>query len=206
MTNAKKFLFDTHDFDQVRSKPGKKAYTEEHLLLTKEQSFILGKTEGMKIARQQQEERLADLLQKTLAVAEKLASAEERREVEKCIDATKLAVQVIRKLLPKFALQYAIHEIEHVAAQTIENKKNEPRITVTVPAEHLSALKIRLDALAAEKLYSGKIVLLADAGLPATDCRVEWADGGAERIYERLFSQIEDKFDKAISAMKAGLA
>jgi flagellar assembly protein FliH len=115
-------------------------------------------------------------------------------------------MQVTRKLLPQFSLHNALREIEHVVSQSLEDKKDEPRIAVTVPAAHLDTLKARIDAVAAEKFYAGKIILLADDTLPPTDCRVEWANGGAERVYERLFSQIEDKFTKAVSTMKAGIA
>jgi flagellar assembly protein FliH len=206
MTDAKKFLFDTHDFSQVQSKVDMKIYTEEEMQMAQNQSFALGEIGGLKKAKQQQEEQIAGLLQKTLLLMEKLAQAEDRREVEKCVAAAKLTMQVTRKLLPQFSLHNALREIEHVVSRALEDKEDEPRIAVTVPAAHLDALKARIDAVAAEKFYAGKIILLADDTLPPTDCRVEWADGGAERLYERLFSQIEDKFAKAVSTMEANLA
>ena len=201
MTDAKKFLFDTNDFGDVRTKANMPIYTEEQLLIAKNQSFSLGKADGVRDTRQQQEERLGDLLQKVLALSEKLAQAEERREVEKCSDATKLAMRTIHKLLPQFATQFALSEIENVILKAIEARRDEPRIAVTVPTIHLEALKAKMDALALEKSYPGKVILIADDGLQPTDCRVEWADGGAERLYERLFSQIDNEFSKAIAGM-----
>jgi hypothetical protein len=38
-----------------------------------------------------------------------------------------------------------------------------------------------------------------------SDVRVEWADGGAERLYERLYAQIELEFAKAIAGMQETL-
>ena len=46
---------------------------------------------------------------------------------------------------------------------------------------------------------------MSDDNLAATDVRVEWADGGAERLYERLFSQVEGEFAKAIAGMQAAI-
>lgn len=204
MTDAKKFLFDTNDFNKSQVS-AREVYTEEHLLLAKTQSFALGKAEGAKEARQQQEERIAGLLQAALGLAEKLAQNEDRREVEKCIDAAKLALRITHKLLPQFSLRYALPEIEHVLLHAVEARKDEARIAVTIPTVHLEGLKARMDALALEKGYGGKVILLADDNLPPTDCRVEWADGGAERLYERLFSQIENEFAKAISSMQSSL-
>lgn len=201
MTDAKKFLFDTHDFNNTKARTDV-SYTEEQLILAKTQSFDLGKAEGVQEARQQQEERIVALLQKMTELAEKLAQAEARREVEKCVGAAKLALKTVHKLMPKFATRYALPEIEQVILQSLESRKDEARIAVTVPTEHLGALKERMDAAAVAKGYAGKVILLADDAMPATDCRVEWADGGAERLYERIISQIESEFTKAISGIE----
>ncbi len=200
MTDAKKFLFDTNNFNEGQGK-AREIYTEEQLLLAKTQSFALGKAEGVKETRQQQEERLAGLLQQVLGLVEKLAAAEDRREVEKCADATKIAMRIAHKLLPQFSLRYALAEIEHVILQTVAARKDEPRIAVTVPTIHMESLKIRMDALALETGYAGRVILLAEDSLPSTDCRVEWADGGVERLYERLFAQIENECAKAIASL-----
>lgn len=206
MTDVKKFLFDTNDFDALAARANASTYTEEQLVLAKNQSFAQGRAEGIKETRQQQEERLADLLQKTLVITEKLAAEEDRREVEKCAATARLAMRVAHRLLPRFAQQYALSEIEQVILQVLEARKDEPRIAVTVPTVHLDALKARVDAIALEKGYAGKVILVADDSLPPTDCRVEWADGGAERLYERLFSQIDNEFTKAVTSMDTLLA
>ena len=62
------------------------------------------------------------------------------------VEAAKLALQVTQKLLPQFARQAAVQEIGQVVAAAIEDKKDEPRITVTVPPAHLDALKARIEA------------------------------------------------------------
>ena len=199
MTDAKKFLFDTHDFSGKSQ--ADVTYTAEQLQLAKEQAF----SQGLLEAKQHQEERIATLLHKTMELAEKLAQAEERREIEKCIDVVKLATRVIQKLLPKFAVQYALPEIERVILQSLEARKDEPRIAVMVPTVHLESLKERMDALALAKGYTGKVILLADDALPPTDCRLEWADGGAERLYDKLFAQVDSEFTKAISGINTNL-
>ena len=180
MTDAKKFLFDTNNFD--RTKPEVVVYSEEQVAQIKAQTLAAGKSEGVNDTRQKQEELIGQLLQKTLAQAEKLIKNEDRREIEKCTDAVKLAMQVVHKLLPGFAERYAVSEIERVITQSIEARRDEPRIAVIVPTVHLEALTARIDALALDKSYAGKIILIADDALPPTDCRVEWADGGAERL------------------------
>jgi len=81
-------------------------------------------------------------------------------------------------------------------------RKDEQRIAVMLPPQHLETLKERIDRIALERGFAGKLILIADDGLGPSDCRVEWADGGAERLYERLFAQIEMEFAKAIAVMQ----
>jgi flagellar assembly protein FliH len=201
----KKFLFDQNDFDKNRPSTDVPIYTEDQLLLAKKQAVAQGKAEGLKEARQSQEEYMAQCLTKIVNLAEKIAADEERRETEKCIAATKLTMKITHKLLPQFAQKFALEEIEKTIIDSLDMRRDEPRIAVTVPTAHLETLKGKIDALALEKGYAGKIILLADDALPPSDCRVEWADGGAERLYERLFLQIEGEFAKAISGMNTAL-
>ncbi len=203
MPDAKKFLFDQNNFDG--NQPEEVVYTEEQMMLAKSQSLAAGKAEGMRETQAQQEARIGDLLQKTLIQTENLVRNEERRELEKCGDTVRLAMQVVHKLLPGFARQYALPEIERVILQSIEARRDEPRIAITVPTAHLEALKSRVESLSAGKAYAGKVILIADDTLAETDCRVEWADGGAERLFERLFSQIDNEFAKAVTGVATTL-
>ena len=200
--DMKKFLFDTNDFDQVEPEDVAPVYSEEQLLLAREQSHAQGKAEGIAETRAAQEEKISGLLEKVSAQVLHLASAEERREMEKSIDAAKLALRIAHKLMPQFAQQFSLNEVEHVILSAIDARRDEPRIAVSVPTAHLDALKLRVDAIALEKGYAGKVILIADDTLSEMDCRVEWADGGAEKIYARLFAEIENEFAKAISGME----
>jgi flagellar assembly protein FliH len=199
---AKKFLFNNKDFGEVKTRANTPVYTEDQLLLAKNQSFAQGKTEGAADARKEQGERLLELLQKFLAHADHLAKNEDRREIENSAESIKLVMRVAHKLLPRFASQFALSEIQNVILQALEARRDEPRIAVTVPTAHLDALKEKIDAIALEKGYAGKVILVADDSMALTDCRVEWADGGAERLYEKLFSQIDNEFTKAVAGLK----
>lgn len=199
MSDAKKFLFDTHDFSGIVAQPQEALYTEEQIALAREQ----GRAEALQVAKDEQEARIAALLHKMVGITERVVADEERREVEKCIDAVKLAMRVIHKILPQLSKTSALSEIENVILQSVEARKEEPRLAVTVPTAHLEALKARVDEGVLAKGYGGKIILVADDALSHTDCRVEWADGGMERLYERLVAQVETEFTKAISGMES---
>lgn len=204
--NMKKFMFDTNDFDkQPEPEPEVVSYSEDQLVLAKNQSYAQGKAEGLAEAQAAQEKRLADLVEKLLGMVEMLIAAEDRREVESMMHATKLALRVTHKLLPQFAQKSALEEIERVIIENLDVRKDEPRIAVMVPTQHLEMLKARVDDLALQRGFAGKLILIADDAMGPSDCRVEWADGGAERLYERLFAQIEGEFAKSFAAMKTTL-
>lgn len=198
----KKFLFDTNNFDKEKQAAAP-AFTEEQLEFAKTQAYNQGRASGVQEAQKWQEEIMSVTLQEIGMLMEKLSQEEERREIEKSIAAVKLAMRITHKLLPRFAQKYALEEIERVILESIEARRDEPRIAVIVPTEHLDALKGRIDAYTLEKGFAGKLILIGDDNLSASDCRVEWADGGAERLYERLFAQIENEFAKAIAGMNA---
>jgi len=200
----KKFLFDNNDFDKPAPAPEKPAvsYSEEQLMLAKSQAYAQGKQDAAAEARAAQELQTQKLLDALMAQLERLIAAEDRREVENMISATKLAMRVTHKLLPQMAERFSLEEIERVITASLDVRKDEQRIAVMLPPQHLETLKERIDRIALERGFAGKLILIADDGLGPSDCRVEWADGGAERLYERLFAQIEMEFAKAIAVMQ----
>jgi hypothetical protein len=52
--------------------------------------------------------------------------------------------------------------------------------------------------------YSGEVVLLADNQMGLSDCLVEWADGGAERNVERLWSEVEEVLHRTLETHPVG--
>lgn len=202
----KKFLFDTHDFDKTEPEataaPAAMTYSEDQLMLAKTQAYAQGKQEATIEAQAAQELQTHRLLESMIAQAERLIAAEDRREIENMMQATKLAMRVTHKLLPQMAERFALTEIERVILASLDVRKDEQRIAIMVPTVHLDTLKTRIDTLAMERGFAGKLILIADDTLGVSDCRVEWADGGAERMYERLFAQIETEFAKSIAVMQ----
>lgn len=200
---SKKFLFDSHDFDKTGPSPDDPVYTEDQIVVAKTQSFEQGKSEGLQEASQSQQQEIVKCLQKTITMLEQLILAEERRELDQMASTVRLTARVTSKLLPQFAEKFSIAEIERVIVEAVEARRDEPRIAITVPTAHLEELKGKIDGLAMEKGYGGKVILIADDNLAPTDVRVEWADGGAERVFERIYAQIEMEFAKAIDAIES---
>lgn len=202
----KKFMFDTNDFDNTKPMTvAAPVFSEEQIALASERSHTEGRLAGLREAKEAQEEQIAKSIAQMTAQLDKLIEAEERREIEKSIDAIKLTMRVTHKLMPQLSNKYAIAEIERVILDALAARHEEPRVAITVSPQHLDMLKTTIDGMALQKGFAGKLILLADDHMAGTDCRVEWADGGAERLYERLMLHIENEFAQALAGLNATL-
>lgn len=115
-----------------------------------------------------------------------VASAGERRA-----EAIEIALSIARKLLPAQERRHGLAEVEAMVADCVAELIEEPRLVIRLNDEMLDPVAGRIDELTTARGFAGKVVLLADAALGYGDCRIEWADGGAERIGERLWHDID---------------
>ncbi len=199
----KKFMFDVNDFDKKVVEEPPPSFSEAQLAAARDQGFDAGKAAGLIEAETRQEEAIAAATDKIAQAAEALLAAEARRETQNAVDLLRLTLQAIRKTMPQLAQKHALVEIEGLIHETLDMRRDEPRLAVMVAAEHLDALRARLDAMATARGYNGKMIVIADDALAGTDCRVEWADGGVERVYQRLQAQIEAEFDKTVTGIES---
>jgi flagellar assembly protein FliH len=102
----------------------------------------------------------------------------------------------IRKVIPELARRNALNEIEQLVRECLQAIYDEPRVVVRGHDRVIAALQPRIDAMAASCGFHGKIVLFADDQLNETDCRVEWADGGAERNLDDMWRQIDAALER----------
>jgi flagellar assembly protein FliH len=133
------------------------------------------------------------------AIAEQLAGmAAARTETEARLRAetVQLATAIAGKLAAALLRREPAAEIEALILACLAEVRDEPRLVVRVAPAAVDMLRERIDGLAAGAGYAGKMVLLADDGLAAADCRIEWADGGAERNQAAIEARIEAAIDR----------
>ena len=208
MNTGKKFLFETtFDADaELHSRGGANRgalYREEDLAAAREEALAQGRTAGFRDAEASIENRAAQTLahiREQLAVADRSLAAT-LDGVKR--DAVEVARTVMGKALPGLVRREGFGEIEALVSDCLENALSEPRIVVRVHDSVLDALKARIDSLAERSGYDGKIVLMVDDALGQDDCRVEWADGGAERNVEQLWNEIEGAIQRFLASLKA---
>jgi flagellar assembly protein FliH len=210
MAAVKKFLFETRfEAGDGRGPAGGAraarpvyAYTEDDLTSAREGAFDEGKAAGFEQAQASVANRAAEALAR---IADQLAAAD--RQLGETIDAIKrdaveAALTVVRKAMPELSRSHALAEIEALVAGCLDKVLGEPRVVIRAHDAMLDALKERIEPLAERCGYGGKIVLLAEPDMSQSDCRVEWADGGAERDTSRLWEDIDGAVKRFLAVLE----
>lgn len=196
MATAMKFLFE-NSFD-VAEQPASlspaappRQFTEEDVLAARDEGFADGETAGRTAALASIEQASAKALAVIGARLDDAGQEIERIRAETVRDALKVVSGAIHKVVPELARRNALNEIERLIRDCLQAIYDEPRVVVRGHDGVIAALQPRIDTMAASCGFHGKIVLFADDQLNETDCRVEWADGGAERNLDDIWQQID---------------
>jgi flagellar assembly protein FliH len=63
----------------------------------------------------------------------------------------------------------------------------------------IDALKDRIDAIAHESGYEGRLLTAADPAIRGSDCRIEWRGGGSERSEAAIEAALETLITRRFS-------
>ncbi len=204
-----KFLFDT-SFEDLRKEapqppppeeaveapepelpPPPPTYSEEEMSAARKESFQAGKQDGLREAQQSTEAATVRVLEAIAGqVTAVLAQRDDCGRQDRAL-ALQVAAAITRKLFPKLANTAGLHEIEQLVSECLERMPKEPRLVIRMADGQLESVRTRLEQLVKTSGFEGRLVFLEDFDLGPGDARVEWADGGAERKCEALWSQID---------------
>lgn len=189
----------------VRRKP--KNYSEAEVELFKKNAFEEGRLAGYEKGKAEALADAATLTAASLAHIDEMLppalEAAHRAREEAAASAVTAMGAIARKLLPAMAEARAIEEIEALARDCLARLAEEPRIVIKLAPDLADAMRGKLEALGASYGFVGRLVVMPEPGLPVTDTRIEWADGGAERNVAEIWKEIEDAIERFL-AMKPG--
>ena len=196
--NIRKFTFDSFiDFDRQPEPavPGPETeeaptYTQSDLEQARADAFEEGRTKALVDYESTDAHRLTSAIDRLADGMARLGAAEEMRAHEFHAAAMNVALTAVRKIMPELARRFGQQEIEAVMATALGDQHDEPRLVFRVPDPLFEPTTERIAELARQRGYAGKTVVLADSTLGSSDCRIEWADGGVERLTERTFADI----------------
>lgn len=208
MALAQKFLFDI-SFDapggDARQRgsitPAEAVFTRVELDAALAQARAESHAAGMAEAMRQREQQVAGALSAIAQQLSALLAAKDaaRRAGER--DTIELTRAIAGRLFPALVRKGALAELEAIIVQCMRDAVAEPRLVLRVPDAIFEAAQQQLAPLAANNGYPGKLIILVDEQLGEADCRIEWADGGAERDTARSWRDIEAAIARAMDAL-----
>ncbi len=200
-SEARKFLFDLAFDDEagltVPAQPKPKvSYTEEELAEIKKASYDSGFAAGKNTMLDSQQQQMNQLLSEIEKLLTTLSQDSEKKWSDFLIQLQQITLVILRKIIPSYVEKNGVDEIDSLVSKTIAEMNQEPRLVIRVAESQFEEANEHINDLAKNQAYVGKIVLLGEADLAPSDCRIEWADGGIERNQEKMWEDITHIIDE----------
>ena len=96
-------------------------------------------------------------------------------------EATQLAVAAAKKIAPAALAALPAGDVEAALREAMHQAIGEPRLTLRAAPAVIAVLEARVEAIAQEEGYEGRVLIAADPAITGADCRIEWRGGGSER-------------------------
>ncbi len=192
-----------YEFSCFEEKQGEKARRAQEIAFEREIASAqnLGREqgfqEGLLEAKAQTESQAALVIEKIQDSLSNILTCQERFQLDLEQRASELALLTGSKLASALIAQRPEQEVLAVIRDCLSSGRDESKIVIQVSEHLVETLKRMIDEIKLEERFEGDIILLADPELEESDCRIEWADGGAERKQteiEKTITQIIENF------------
>lgn len=184
----RRFLFDV-EFERGSAVGSD---VKQMLAAAEADGYRRGLAEGEAAANAKIEKRLATVITHTVeqltSITKKLGELENRLEAE----AVHVALAVARKLAPALLAREPLAEIEALAAEVFKQVHSVPHVVIRVAEDIIDSAGSRLQQIADQQGFKGRLVLLPSPELKADEVKVEWADGGVERDRTAIETSIDE--------------
>lgn len=200
-----RFLFDT-DFGAPKKEAEPQVSVAEHeaaLAAAEARGFERGRQAAAAERIADAERRLAQGLDRVCDGVARLLAALPPMEARLEREAVDIAVAVARKLATALVAREPLAELSALIADCFSELRATPHVVVRVNDALLAPLKERLDRLAAEAGFTGRLVILAEPTIAVGDGRIEWADGGIVRDTAATAAKVDDLVQRFIAARAA---
>jgi flagellar assembly protein FliH len=196
MAAPAKFLFDM-DFsapDRTRERPATPAEIAQKIATAEARAYRDGFDAAQREAKAESDRRSALALEEIginiRTIAQRFSGIEVRMETE----AVDVAVAVARKLCSTLIAAEPLGEITGLVQDCFSHLVSTPHLVVRINEALYDAAHERIERLAKQSGFEGRLVILAEPEIETGDCRIEWADGGV--VLER--TAIEAKINELV--------
>jgi flagellar assembly protein FliH len=196
-----KFLFD-QDFsapDNARQKAATSAEIAEMVAAAEARGYRTGFEAAQHEAKVESDRRAALALEQIGGAIRTIASRYANIEVRMETEAVDVAVSVARKLCSELMAGEPLTEMTALVSDCFRHLVSTPHLVVRINDQLYDAARERIETMAKQSGFQGRLVILAEPEIATGDCRIEWADGGV--VLER--AAIEAKINELVGRYMA---
>jgi flagellar assembly protein FliH len=186
----------------IAEEPAPPTFSEAELAAARAAGYADGEAAGREAATGATETKLTELMQQIAGYVPGLANDRDQAVSAVSHEAARLAHAMVRRMLPELARRYRVEEIEAVVIDSLGKALDLPRILIRAPADLAGYLGDRLETVARQHGFAGRVVVLSDKSLGPSDVKVEWGDGGAERCVQRAWSDLEATVQRVVAKLE----
>lgn len=129
-------------------------------------------------------ERLASGIAAALDRIDRRADAIER-------DAIDFFDALARKLAGQAVAGQPLGAVQEAAAEAFRHLRGVPHLAVRVNEALVDDVETLLRAMARERGFEGRVIVLGEPDVPAGDARIDWADGGVSGERRRIEAAVD---------------
>jgi flagellar assembly protein FliH len=196
MAAPAKFLFDM-DFsppDKTRERPATPSEIAQTIASAEARAYRDGYEAGQREAKAESDRRTALALEEIGIAVQGIAARFSGIEIRMETEAVDVAVAVARKLCSELISNEPLGEITGLVSDCFSHLVLTPHLVVRVNDSLYEAARERIERLAKQGGFEGRLVILAEPEIETGDCKIEWADGGV--VLER--AAIEAKINELV--------
>ncbi|MGV7212901.1 FliH/SctL family protein [Bradyrhizobium sp. UFLA05-112] len=204
MAAPAKFLFD-NDFsapDRTREKAASAAEVAQKIAAAEARAYQAGFDAGQREAKAESDRRVALAMEEinisVRGIASGIGNIEARMETE----AVDVAVAVARKLCADLIAAEPLGEIVALVKDCFSHLVATPHLVVRINDALYESARDRIERLAKQSGFEGRLVILAEPEIATGDCRIEWADGGVVLERGAILGKIDELVGRYIASRK----
>ncbi|NPU11341.1 flagellar assembly protein FliH [Bradyrhizobium sp. 83002] len=202
MAQPAKFLFDT-DFaapeKTTRERAATSAEIAQKVAAAEAAAYRNGYEAAQREAKVEADRRVAAALEQIniqlQGISARFEGIEQRMETE----AVDVAVAVARKLCTALIDAEPLGEITGLVHDCFAHLVATPHLVLRINDALYELAREKIDKLAKQSGFEGRLVILAEPEIATGDCRIEWADGGV--VLER--AAIDAKINELVGRYMA---
>jgi flagellar assembly protein FliH len=201
MAAPAKFLFDM-DFsapDKMRERAATPSEIAQRIASAEARAYRDGYDAALREAKVESDRRVALALEEIGIAVKGIAARFSGIEVRMETEAVDVAVAVARKLCSALIVREPLGEITALVSDCFAQLVSTPHLVVRINDSLYEAAHERIERLAKQSGFAGRLVILAEPEIETGDCRIEWADGGV--VLER--AAIDAKINELVGRYMA---